>query len=69
MISVYLLLDCFFYVCVCCFYIKTGKANLLVLLFVVSLQKIIINFNNHIFNLKDNDETNNNNRMCNCADG
>ena len=37
--------------------------------FALSLQKIIINFNNHIFNLKDNDETNNNNRMCNCADG
>ena len=46
-----------------------GKANLLVLLFVLSLQMIIINFNNHIFNLKDNDETNYNNRMCNHADG
>lgn len=59
---------CFFYVCVCCFCIKNGKANLLVLLFVLSLQKIN-NFNNHFFNLKDNDETNYNNRMCNCADG
>lgn len=46
-----------------------GKANLLVLLFVLSLHLIINNFNNHIFNLKDNDETNYNNRMCNHADG
>lgn len=46
-----------------------GKVNLLVLLFVLSLQMIINNFNNHIFNLKDNDEANNNNRMCNYADG
>lgn len=46
-----------------------GKANLLVLLFVLSLHLVINNFNNHIFNLKDNDETNYNNRMCNCADG
>ncbi len=46
-----------------------GKVNLLVLLFVLSLQMIINNFNNHIFNLKDNDETNYNNRMCNYADG
>ena len=46
-----------------------GKVNLLVLLFVLSLQMIINNFNNHIFNLKDNDETNYNNRMCYCADG
>lgn len=46
-----------------------GKANLLVLLFVLSLHLVINNFNNHIFNLKDNDEANNNNRMCNYADG
>ena len=45
------------------------KANLLVLLFVLSLHLVINNFNNHIFNLKDNDEANNNNRMCNYADG
>ena len=37
--------------------------------FALSLQMIINNFNNHIFNLKDNDETNYNNRMCNHADG
>ena len=60
---------CFFYVCVCCFCIKNGKVNLQVLLFVLSLHLVINNFNNHIFNLKDNDETNYNNRMCNCADG
>ena len=60
---------CFFYVCVCCFCIKNGKVNLLVLLFVLSLHLIINNFNNHILNLKDNDETNYNNRMCNHADG
>lgn len=46
-----------------------GKANLLVLLFVLSLHLVINNFNNHIFNLKDNDETNYNNCMCNSADG
>lgn len=46
-----------------------GKVNLLVLLFALSLQMIINNFNNHILNLKDNDETNYNNRMCNHADG
>lgn len=46
-----------------------GKVNLLVLLFVLSLHLVINNFNNHIFNLKDNDEANNNNRMCNYADG
>ena len=60
---------CFFYVCVCCFCIKMGKANLLVLLFVLSLQMIINNFNNHIFNLKDNDKTNSNTGICNYADG
>ena len=60
---------CFFYVCVCCFCIKNGKVNLQVLLFVLSLHLVINNFNNHIFNLKDNDETNYNNRMCNYADG
>ncbi|MEN9365482.1 MAG: hypothetical protein RL165_1218, partial [Bacteroidota bacterium] len=37
--------------------------------FALSLHMIINNFNNYIFNLKDNDETNYNNRMCNCADG
>lgn len=37
--------------------------------FALSLHMIINNFNNHFFNLKDNDETNYNNRMCNCADG
>ena len=37
--------------------------------FALSLHMIINNFNNHIFNLKDNDETNYNNRMCNYADG
>ena len=37
--------------------------------FALSFHMIINNFNNYIFNLKDNDETNYNNRMCNCADG
>ena len=37
--------------------------------FALSLHMKINNFNNYIFNLKDNDETNYNNRMCNCADG
>ena len=46
-----------------------GKVNLLGLLFVLSLKMKINNFKNHIFNLKDNDETNYNNRMCNYADG
>lgn len=60
---------CFFYVCVCCFCIKNGKSESASSLICIIFAPGINNFNNHIFNLKDNDETNYNNRMCNYADG
>ncbi len=58
---------CFFYVCVCCFCIKNGKSesagSLICIIFAPGNKQL------QYFNLKDNDETNYNNRMCNHADG